>query len=215
MNVFSNSLFAEKYDRFYETAQGRAIDNLEKEIILKHIDGITRGSVLEMGCGTGHWTDFLSRQGFKVTAIDESEPMLSIAENKNIENAAFIKADAKNLPFGGQCFTAIVSVTMLEFVDNLKMVMEEIDRLLIPGGHLVLGCLNDLSELGKKRYEDEVYKYARFFTSSEVERLLSSFGTPRMSYAVYYSPEFELLDGTDRQNSVEPAFIAASVKKIK
>ncbi len=74
MNVFSNRLIAEKYDKFYKTIQGKAIDNLEKEIILKHIKGITcREDILELGCGTGHWTEFFCGQGFKVTAIDESE----------------------------------------------------------------------------------------------------------------------------------------------
>ena len=214
MNVFSNQLIAEKYDKFYETIQGKAIDNIEKEIILRHIDGITGGYLLELGCGTGHWTEFFCGQGFKVTAIDESEAMLSIAENKKIKNATFIKADAKNLPFTDQCFSAVISVTMLEFVEDIKRLMDEIDRILIPGGRLVLGCLNDLSELGKNKYQDEVYKHARFFTPAEIENLLSHFGTPHMSYGVYYSPEFELLDGTESQDSVEPAFIAASVKKI-
>jgi ubiquinone/menaquinone biosynthesis C-methylase UbiE len=140
--------------------------------------------------------------------------MLSIAENKRIKNAIFIKADAADLPFTEQSFSAIVSVTMLEFVKDLKKVMEEIDRILITGGHLVLGCLNALSELGKNKYNDQVYKHARFFTPADVEHFLSHFGTPQMSYGVYYSPEFELLDGTENQDSVEPAFIAASVKKI-
>lgn len=214
MNVFSNRLIAEKYDKFYKTIQGKAIDNLEKEIILGHINGITCGHILELGCGTGHWTEFFCGKGFKVTAIDESEAMLSIAENKKITNATFIKADATDLPFTDQSFSAVVSVTMLEFVEDLTKVMDEIDRILTPGGHLVLGCLNALSELGKNKHHDEVYRHARFFTLAEIEHFLSHFGTPQISFGVYYSPDFKLLDGTESQDSVEPAFIAASVKKI-
>ena len=212
--MFSNRLIAEKYDRFYKTIQGKEIDSLEKEIILGHINDITSGHILELGCGTGHWTEFFCGQGFKVTAIDESEAMLSIAENKRIKNVTFLKADATDLPFTDRSFSAIVSVAMLEFVVDPKKVMEEIDRILITGGHLVIGCLNALSELGKNKHKDEVYKHARFFTPADVEHFLSYFGTPQISYGVYYSPDFKLLEGTESQDSVEPAFIAASVKKI-
>ncbi len=214
INIFADRKVAENYDRFYETTHGKALDAIEKKIIHDHIRTITPGEMLELGCGTGHWTEYFSCQGFRVTAADISEAMLRIAEAKKIKNAVFLKADAAELPYPDQSFPVIASVTMLEFVENAKMVLNEIYRVLKPGGYLVLGCLNRLSELGKAKNNDEVFKHGRFFTPPEVSRLLSEFGASSMSFGVYLSSEFELLDGTNSQDTVEPAFIVASVQKI-
>jgi ubiquinone/menaquinone biosynthesis C-methylase UbiE len=213
VNLYLNQLVAAEYDHFYKTGQGKAIDNLEKAIMLELIDDIPRGQLLELGCGTGHWTEFFSRQRFQVIAIDESEAMLSIAQNKKIKNVTFIKANAAKLPFADNSFFAVASITMLEFVENSEKVLDEIDRVLRPGGHIILGCLNALSELGKNKQNDEVFKHARFFTPAEIEGLLSWFGTPILNFGIFYSPMFELLDGTEKQNTVQPAFIAAKVQK--
>jgi ubiquinone/menaquinone biosynthesis C-methylase UbiE len=139
--------------------------------------------------------------------------MLEQAGMKNIGNATFLKADAASLPFPDQSFSVIASVTMLEFVEDINRVFDEIDRVLKPGGYLVVGWLNALSEMGRKKDHSEVFKQARFYTSAEISRLLSRFGNPQMSPGVYYSSGFELLDGTESKNLVQPAFIASIVQK--
>jgi len=60
--------------------------------------------MLELGCGTGHWTQFFCEEGFQVTGVDESEAMLERARAKNIAGARFLQADAGNLPFRDQSF---------------------------------------------------------------------------------------------------------------
>ena len=162
MNIFLNTLVARDYDDYYQTDIGKATDKIEKIILSGHLVLVPHGHMLELGCGTGHWTDFFCRQGFHVTAIDESEAMLSIAQNKKIKNVTFAKANATTLPFASNSFSSIASVTMLEFVEDTGNVLDEINRVLKPAGHLILGCLNALSELGKNKQYNEVFQYARF-----------------------------------------------------
>ncbi len=54
-------------------------------------------SVLELGCGTGSMTLELARRGYDMTALDISEEMLSIAENRarndGLKNVLFIESD--------------------------------------------------------------------------------------------------------------------------
>lgn len=214
-NIFKLPYVAKEYDNYYQKETGKSIDKIEKEIISSHLNGFPGGHLLELGCGTGHWTRFFSQQGFRVTAIDESEAMLEMARSKDIQNVSFQLADASSLPFSDNSFRAIASVTMLEFVEDVEEVLNEIDRILKPGGALFLGCLNELSELGKNKENDPVFKHGSFFTPDELRQMLSRFGTPTISTGVYFSPGFELLDGTEKQNTVQPAFIAASVKKTK
>ncbi|SHJ86823.1 Methyltransferase domain-containing protein [Tangfeifania diversioriginum] len=214
-NVFLTPEVASEYDAYYQTETGKIVDNIEKEIVWAHLKELSKTNWLELGCGTGHWTKFFSESKFQITAVDNSEAMLKIARSKSLKNVEFLNADATRLPFSDNHFSGIVSITMLEFVDDLKGALNEIDRVLKPGGTLVLGCLNALSEPGKNKNNDPVFQHARFFTPNEIKEIFTRFGNPRISAGVYFSPDFELLDGTEKQSTAEPAFIAASVQKQK
>jgi ubiquinone/menaquinone biosynthesis C-methylase UbiE len=214
-NVFLTAEVALGYDTYYQTETGKIVDNIEKKIVLAHLKNLPKTNWLELGCGTGHWTKFFSDCGFQVTAIDNSEAMLEIARSKNMENVQVLHADASRLPFPDAFFPGIFSITMLEFVDDLELVLNEIDRVLKPGGTFVLGCLNARSELGKNKENNPVFKHAHFFTSEEIKEMLARFGNPRISAGLYFSPDFEILDGSKKQSTAEPAFIAASVQKQK
>ncbi len=213
-NIFTDKSVAEEYDNYYQNEPGKTIDNIEKKLLTEHLANIPYRGLLELGCGTGHWTSFFCQKGFNVTAIDASENMLKIAEQKNPDNCRFKKADATQLPFADNTFSVVVSVAMIEFIEDVNTVMKETERVLKPGGYLLLGCLNQNSELGKARINDPVFKHARFFTPEQIQNFLTRFGEPHLSYGVYFSPDFEILDGTSKQDLAEPAFIAASVKKI-
>ena len=213
MNVYLNHKIAEDYDKYYETPQGIAIDNIEKKIISGLIKNITTGPLLELGCGTGHWTQFFCEHGFLVTATDVSDEMLKIARKKNIENATLQKVDAEELPFPDESFSLIASITMLEFVDDVEAVLNEINRVLAPGGHLILGCLNKESELGKNKDTDEVFRHARFFSVEEIKQMLLQIGELKYNTGIYYSSTFILLDDSENQNTVQPAFIGVIVQK--
>jgi ubiquinone/menaquinone biosynthesis C-methylase UbiE len=214
-NVFLAPEVASAYDAYYHTKTGKTVDKIEKKIISFHLKNLPKKNWLELGCGTGHWTEFFSENRLQLTAVDSSEAMLKIARSKKLENVKFLNADATQLPFPDHHFSGIVSITMLEFVDDLEKVLNEIDRVLKPGGTLVLGCLNAISEPGKNKNNDPLFQHARFFTPNEITEMLARFGNPHISTGVYFSSDFEILDGTEKQSTAEPAFIAASVQKQK
>jgi ubiquinone/menaquinone biosynthesis C-methylase UbiE len=216
MNIFCDDIVAQEYDQFYESEKGKAVDRIEKSVVRQLLRSIpVRGNMLELGCGTGHWTKFFCEEGFRVTAIDTSEAMLSEAQKKNIGCATFLRADAAALPFVDESFSVVASITMLEFVEDIHEIFNETDRVLKRDGYLLFGWLNALSELGKKKNSDKIYRHARFYTPDEIRQYLSYFGDPIMQFGVHYSPFFDLLDETDKQDAVHPAFIATLVQKIK
>ncbi|MEL7587749.1 MAG: class I SAM-dependent methyltransferase [Prolixibacteraceae bacterium] len=213
MNIFSNQSVVRDYDRYYETEQGKAVDRIERALIQAQLEQIPDTEMLELGCGTGHWTGYFCARGFRVTAIDESDAMLERAGTKNIAGAVFLNADAANLPFPDHRFSVIASVTMFEFVDDVDRVFDEIERVLKPGGYFIAGWLNALSAMGMNKGQSDVFRNARFYTPEEISRMLERFGDPQLSPGVYYSSGFELLDGTEKQHAVQPAFIASFVQK--
>jgi len=54
---------------------------------------INQKKILEVGCGTGNYTKILLKRGYEVTALDISEDMLKIAEEKCA--CKFVKGDIR------------------------------------------------------------------------------------------------------------------------
>jgi ubiquinone/menaquinone biosynthesis C-methylase UbiE len=212
MNAFINPEIAINYDSYYKTDFGKKVDLIEKKIITELLKNVPRNFMLELGCGTGHWSDYFEKQGFNVLGIDISEPMLKLAIEKNI-NAKFLKADSHYLPFTNKSFSIVSSITMLEFVDDQDKVLQEIYRVLKPGGWLIIGCLNDSSVLGERKEQDEIFKNAKFLKAGELKNKLQLFGKSRFNCGIYLSHNFEILDGSRETSNIEPVFIGVIVQK--
>ncbi|MCD6366836.1 MAG: class I SAM-dependent methyltransferase, partial [Bacteroidales bacterium] len=118
MKAFDYNQIADNYDQWYATPLGKQIDEWEKKLFLLHLEKLATRNILEIGAGTGHWTQFLSSNGFTVTGIDIAEKMLDHAHKKNIPNASFQVASAEALPFADASVENVVAVTSLEFVKN-------------------------------------------------------------------------------------------------
>ena len=214
MNVYKNEEIAGAYDDFYQTQAGKEIDAIEEKLLVEALQKVPKGKMLELGCGTGHWTQLFVNKGFDVIATDISDAMLCQAIEKNLD-AEVLKADAGDLPFKNESFDVVASVTMMEFVTSKEVVWNEIYRVLKPGGHLLLGCLNGNSQLAKNAENDTVFKNAAFYTPESLEKAITKFGVPELTYGVCFAPDFRVMDRTAEKDYHEPAFIVALVQKTK
>ena len=146
MNVFIKPEIANAYDAYYQSEAGKEVNEIEEKLIAAALKLVPKGKMLELGCGTGHWTKFFSEKDFNLTACDVSDAMLKHARQKAL-NVEILKADSEDLPFEKESFGVISSVTMMEFVNDQNKVLEEIYRVLEPKGYLILACLNGNSRL--------------------------------------------------------------------
>lgn len=183
---FDFDKMADSYDSWYGSGAGAMYDRLEK----KAFDNLTAnnntgGQLLEIGCGTGHWSRYFSEKGFEVTGIDISENMIKTAEKKNIPGCRFQIADGRKLPFFDHSFDVAAAITTLEFAEQPKELISEMARCVKPGGRLLFGVLNSLASynLKRKRKTQSVYTYAQLFSPEQLKDLLGSFGTVRMQIA--------------------------------
>jgi ubiquinone/menaquinone biosynthesis C-methylase UbiE len=213
---------ADSYDKWYDTARGAMYDRLEK----KAFDHLLQKSyydknLLEIGCGTGHWSKYFSEKGFKVVGIDTSEEMINIAGKKNIPNCCFQVADGQNLPFADNSFDIAASITTLEFVENPGKLLSEMARCVKPKGRLLFGVLNSLSSYNRKRKKKKqsLYSYAHLFSLQQFKDILYTFGTVKIRIAgfvplnkrlIWVSPIWEYL--CQLAGSKKGAFIAAEVQ---
>ncbi len=165
---------AARYEAWYETREGQRADALEKAS-LQHLLGRVPGAdrIVEVGCGTGHFTRWLDRRGCSVVGVDLSAAMLSEARGAN--QIPLVQADAHRLPFADNVFDLTTFVTTLEFLEAPQEALAEAARVASRG--VVLGVLNRWSALAARRrlvglFGPGVYETARFYGVGELRRLL-------------------------------------------
>ena len=212
-NVFMNKDTAEAYDAYYKTEFGITVDSIEKKIIDELLNSVGSKEMLEIGCGTGHWTKHFEELGYAVTAVDISKPMLDIAKKRDLK-AEFIIADAGSLPFKNESTDLITSITMLEFVDEIEKAVSEMRRILKKSGNLILGCLNKNSVLGRNKNNDPTFKNAVFFSDEDFDTKFLGFEIVKIKKGVHLSPDYRITDNTDEMKNNEPAFTAISLRRI-
>lgn len=93
-------------------------------------------SIIEIGCGTGKNTPFLTQIGGNVHAMDFSEEMIGIAKNEVKENnVSFSLADITgSWPCKSGSVDLIVCNLVLEHVEKLSHIFSEANRSLDEGG---------------------------------------------------------------------------------
>lgn len=113
---------------------------------LRPAGGAGRGlAILDLGCGTGFVSGLLSRYvgaGDLIVGLDQSEGMLARARAKANGAAGvschFQRGDAAQLPLASGRFDMVTVNSFLHHVFDYAAVLREIDRVLRPGGYLLL-----------------------------------------------------------------------------
>jgi len=108
------------------------------------------GRLLEAGCGTGQWVQYLGKLGHDVVGIDYAPSGLEVGRAHN-PDLNLVQADFRNLPFDDQSFDYIVSFGAVEHdIVGPEAALQEFWRVLKPSGTLMCSvpCLNLYRTLG-------------------------------------------------------------------
>lgn len=180
---------AASYDRWYETPIGAFADRVEREAVFGLLQPMPGERILDVGCGTGRYALELAGRGVDAVGVDPSAAMLAVATARRAPSGrpAYVRAVAESLPFASGVFEAAISVTTLEFVEDVDAALAEAARVTRTGGRLVLGVLNARGPWAarRRRSEDVFWQTARFFRRAELEQRLRDYGGVRSRLAVY------------------------------
>ncbi len=150
-------------------------------------------TVLDLGCGTGNDTSYLTEKGFKVLACDYSEVALDKIKN-SFDNVETKLLDiSQPLPFADNSFDLIVADLSLHYFDEktTMSIMQEIKRILNTNGHLIarvnsIADINHGAGQGKKLEENFYFVEGynkRFFNIKDAEKFFSIIGKAEIKEA--------------------------------
>jgi SAM-dependent methyltransferase len=147
---------------FEKQAEDFRLKNL-RNLIMNYV---TRGTVLDYGCGTGHLSRSLLNKGYQVTAYDPSQKMLRMTK-KYLAKHGHVIPCVRSKEQIKMRFDNIVSLDVLEHIKDDVAELRDMHRMLRPAGRIVISvpaypqlyCKRDIEVGHYRRYsKDELIK---------------------------------------------------------
>ncbi len=143
---------------------------------------------LEIGVGSGRFAQALGIE----TGIDPSIKLIEMARHRGV--TAFLGGGEQEL-FDEESFGTVFLIVTLCFLNSPLDVLKEANRILMPGGKLVLGLVLKESPWAqfyqlKKAQGHRFYKYATFYSCDEVVKLIvqAGFVTEKIVSTLFQKP---------------------------
>lgn len=131
-NVYEHMMNNIPYDAWFEALKGY----LEK-------NGITEGTICELGCGTGIMTEKFAGAGFSMIGVDQSVDMLALAKQKQEETGSeilYLNQNMEELELEEPVDAVISvcdSVNYLLQDDTMKSLFAKVKKYLKAGGYFI------------------------------------------------------------------------------
>jgi ubiquinone/menaquinone biosynthesis C-methylase UbiE len=137
------------YEGWYATLAGQRADRAEWNVLAWALSYFPLArSALEVGCGSGHFSRWLSGKGLRVVGLDRAPAMLAESRRRS-PGIPVVLGDAHHLPFRDGAVDLALFVVTLEFLEDPPVALAEAVRVARQG--LVVVALNRWSLGGISR----------------------------------------------------------------
>jgi SAM-dependent methyltransferase len=111
------------------------------DLLGRRLSGVTDGGkALDVGCGMGEFLVLLRGLGFQAEGV-EGNP----EQSERVRSLGFSVQTAdleEGLPYPERAFTLVTCLELIEHIGRAEALLEEVHRVLAPGGHLLLTTPN-------------------------------------------------------------------------
>jgi len=116
------------------------------KIVLEMLDS-EKGLLLDIGCAAGAEFEPLLARGFQIVGLDYAPEMLRLAQQRYgaSDGVHLCRADAESLPFPDASFDQVVCLGVFEYLSTYDRGLDEIRRVLRPGGVAILSLPTRIS----------------------------------------------------------------------
>ncbi len=155
------------------------VRRLELAVLTRYLDLAPGQRILDVGSGKGALCGELARAGHAVVGVDPSAAAARIAKGHVNSDGAFVLGTGESLPFSSERFDRAVSVCVLEHTKNDAQVLDEVRRVLKPGGVFALSvdCLDSpyVSEAFRRHHREE-YRCNQLYGDAKLRGMLARAG---------------------------------------
>lgn len=128
-----------------------AIENAAAEyfdVIPKDVLAATRYAI-DVGCGSGRWSRYLSTRVEFVEAIDPSHAVLSAAQlNQDRRNVRVTRASIDTIPFAAGSFDLALCLGVVHHLPNPALALRQVVQKVRTGGHVLVYVYYSLDQRG-------------------------------------------------------------------
>lgn len=143
--------------------------------------------VLDLGCGSGRWTKFISKKVKIVEAVDPSSAIFSsIKLNENESNVRITQASVSNIPFKNETFDFVVCLGVLHHIPNTQQALIDVVKKIKKGGSILLYLYYSLDNRGS--FYKLIFKISTIFrlVISKMPHTLKKLTCDLIALFVYY-----------------------------
>ena len=171
--------FADRYAARIESKPHNAY--LERPATLSLLPDVTGLRVLDAGCGPGIYAEWLLERGADVVCCDVTPAMIELAKQRVGEQVEFQLADlSQPLDFAkDEEFDVVLCPLVLDYIEDFLPTFREFNRVLKPGGILVVSCGHPASDFFV------YFNAGNYFDIEKTEMPWGGFGTPKPVVKAY------------------------------
>lgn len=131
------SRFAADFEERTSFVVGNDHIELTKAVLSQQTD---LGNTLELGCGTGAYSEILAREARHLTATDFSDEMVAFTKQRfeSVANVTVEKANCFSLSYPDSSFDTVVMANLLHVVPEPERAVEGCKAVLKPNGRLLI-----------------------------------------------------------------------------
>lgn len=158
MSEHTGASYAQIAGAYAQQVDNRPMNaHYERPALLALLPDVAGKHVLDVGCGTGWYADYLLGRGAEVTAFDYDPEFVALTQARVRERAVVLRADlAEPLRFAADAsFDLAIAPLVLHYLRDWEPPLRELHRVLRPGGTLIFSTHHpfmDWQEFSRENY---------------------------------------------------------------
>ncbi len=147
---FTRCGFTDRFDPFRLSRIPR-LRRLYEELFSTFLGETRIERLLDIGCGSGIYFEALLPHAFCIHGLDASSAMAAVARDfrreRHLEPIEVLVGAAEGLPYPAEIFDTVIAMDVLHHVQSPCRVIDEVSRVLKPGGRFLVFEPNILNPL--------------------------------------------------------------------